>query len=124
MSKRRDRFPASNGDWFVGWGQFPQFSEFGADGTLLFDARFPRWTQSYRSYRFPWTGLPAHAPSLAFQPAAGGGGVVYASWNGASLVSSWRVLTGAGPGALTPVAQVSRSGFERSLIAPTSVAKR
>ena len=101
-----------NGDWFVGWGQVPQFSEFGADGALLFDARFPRWTQSYRSYRFPWAGTPAHAPSVAFQPAAGGGGVLYASWNGATLVDSWRALAGPGPNALIPVARVQRSGFE------------
>jgi hypothetical protein len=112
----------SNGDWFVGWGQVPQFSEFGAEGALLFDARFPRWTQSYRSYRFPWTGMPAHAPSLAFQAAAGGGGVVYASWNGATLVAYWRVLTGADPSALNAVAQVARSGFETSIALPAGTA--
>jgi hypothetical protein len=104
-----------NGDWFVGWGQVPQFSEFGAGGELLFDARFPPGTQSYRSYRYPWAGTPAHAPSLAFQPAAGGGGVAYASWNGATLVDSWRVLTGTGPGALSSAAQVARGGFETAI---------
>lgn len=105
-----------NGDWFVGWGQVPQFSEFDPGGQLLFDARFPRWTQSYRAYRLPWTGTPAHAPSLAFQPGTGGGGgVVYASWNGATLVSSWRVLAGANPAALTPVAQSARGGFETAI---------
>jgi Arylsulfotransferase (ASST) len=108
----------SNGDWFVGWGQVPQFSEFNAEGALLFDARFPPWTQSYRSYRFPWTGMPAHAPALAFRAAAGGGGVLYASWNGATLVSSWRVLAGADPSALSPVAQVARGGFETAITLP------
>jgi hypothetical protein len=107
-----------NGDWFVGWGQVPQFSEFGADGALLFDARFPTWTQSYRSYRFPWTGVPAHAPSFAFQPAAGGGGVVRASWNGATLVDSWKVLAGAQPAVLVPVAQAARGGFETAVALP------
>jgi hypothetical protein len=109
-----------NGDWFVGWGQLPQFSEFDAQGGLVFDARFPRGTQSYRSYRFPWTGTPAHSPSLSFQPAAGGGGVVYATWNGATLVDSWRVLAGASPTALTPVAQVARSGFETAITLPAA----
>jgi hypothetical protein len=104
-----------NGDWFVGWGQVPQFSEFAAGGQLLFDARFPAGTQSYRSYRFPWSGSPVHAPSLAYQPAAGGGGVVHASWNGATLVDSWRVLAGAAPSALNPVAQAARSGFETAV---------
>jgi hypothetical protein len=104
-----------NGDWFVGWGEVPQFSEFASGGQLLFDARFPRWTQSYRAYRLPWTGTPAHAPVLAFQPAIGGGGVLYASWNGATLVSSWRVLAGTNPAALTPVAQSARGGFETAI---------
>jgi arylsulfotransferase ASST len=107
-----------NGDWFIGWGQVPQFSEFAADGQLLFDAHFPAWTQSYRSFRLPWTGMPVHAPSFAFQPATGGGGVVYASWNGATLAASWQLLTGASPTALRPVAQARRSGFETALTLP------
>jgi hypothetical protein len=111
-----------NGDWFIGWGEVPQFSEFGAGGQLLFDAHFPSWTQSYRSFRLPWTGMPAHAPSLAFQPSPGGGGVVYASWNGATLVSSWLLLAGSSPTALNPVTQQQRSGFETAVVlAPGTV---
>jgi Arylsulfotransferase (ASST) len=109
-----------NGDWFIGWGQVPQFSEFGAGGELLFDAHFPTWTQSYRSFRLPWTGMPVHAPSLAFQASPGGGGVVYASWNGATLVSSWQVLSGTGPTALNPVAEAPRSGFETAVMVPAA----
>jgi hypothetical protein len=108
----------ANGDWFIGWGQVPQFSEFNAQGQLLFDGRLPRWTQSYRSYRFPWSGMPAHAPSLGFQQAAGGAGVVFASWNGAALVSFWRVLAGSSPATLSPVAQAPRSGFETAVGLP------
>ena len=33
-------------------------TEFGPNGTLLLDAHFPLHTQSYRSFRFPWTGAP------------------------------------------------------------------
>jgi hypothetical protein len=62
--------------------------------------------------------MPAHPPSLAFQATAGGGGVAYASWNGATLVDSWRVLTGAGPSALSAAAQVARSGFETAITLP------
>jgi hypothetical protein len=109
-----------NGDWFVGWGQSPELSEFGPQGQLLFDARFPRWTQSYRSYRLPWTGTPADAPTFAFQPAPGAAGVVYSSWNGATQVTSWRVLSGANPGGLSPVAQVARSGFETAIGLPAA----
>jgi hypothetical protein len=108
-----------NGDWFVGWGQLPDFSEFGPRGQLLFDAHFPAHTQSYRSFRFAWTGTPAHPPSFVVQPPlAGGAETVYASWNGATLVSSWRVLAGTTPARLQPVAQAPRGGFESAIPLP------
>ncbi|HEY2398548.1 MAG TPA: arylsulfotransferase family protein [Solirubrobacteraceae bacterium] len=110
----------ANGDWFVGWGQLPEFSEFDAEGALVFDASFPRGTQSYRSYRFAWSGTPAHSPSFSFQPAAGGGGVLDASWNGSTLVDSWVVMAGTSPSAMIGVAQVARSGFETAIALPAA----
>jgi hypothetical protein len=41
---------------------------------------------------------------------------VYASWNGATEVASWRVLAGAAPDALQPVAVAPRSGFETKIL--------
>jgi hypothetical protein len=108
----------ANGDWFIDWGQVPDFSEFSAGGQLLFDAHFPVHTQSYRGFRFAWVGTPAHSPAFAFQLAAGGGGTVYASWNGATQVASWRVFTGPTAASLQPVAQAARSGFETSIAVP------
>jgi Arylsulfotransferase (ASST) len=107
-----------NGDWFVGWGQAPDFSELSATGALLFDAHFPHHTQSYRGFRFQWTGTPADAPVFAVQPAAQRSATVYASWNGATQVSSWRVLSGASARTLNTVAQVPRSGFETVIALP------
>jgi len=108
----------ANGDWFLGWGQEPFFSELNAEGKTLFEAHFPVHERSYRDFRFAWTGTPAHAPAFAFQPAGAGPAVVYASWNGATLVASWRVLAGASPASLTTVAQVPRSGFETAIPVP------
>jgi hypothetical protein len=109
----------ANGDWFLGWGQVPDFSEFSPTGQLLFDAHFPAHTQSYRSFRFAWTGTPAHPPSFLVQPPlAGGAETVYASWNGATLVSSWRVLAGPNPAQLQPVVQAPRGGFETAVPLP------
>ncbi len=105
-----------NGDWFLGWGQEPYLSEYGASGQLLFDAHLPAHEQSYRSYRFPWTGTPVHRPTFALRA-----GLVYASWNGATQVGSWRLLAGARASALTPVAQAPRSGFETALPVPAGV---
>jgi hypothetical protein len=108
----------ANGDWFVGWGQVPAFSEFGPAGELLFDAHLPVHEQSYRSFRLPWTGAPIHSPTFAFQAGAPGTGTVFASWNGATLVSSWRVLSGATPTSLAAVAQSARGGFETAIALP------
>ncbi len=112
----------ANGDWFIGWGQVPDFSEFNAGGELLFDAHLPPGTQSYRSFRFAWSGIPAHAPAFAVQPAAGGAATVYASWNGATLVAGWRVSAGATPTTMQPVAQAVRSGFETAIPLPAGTA--
>ncbi len=111
-----------NGDWFVGWGQVPDFSEFSPGGQLLFDAHFPPGTQSYRGFRFAWTGTPAHGPAFTVQPAPAGAGTVYASWNGATLLTGWRVLSGTSPTTLQPVAQVARSGFETAIPLPAGTA--
>jgi len=108
----------ANGDWFLDWGQVPDFSELSPEGALLFDAHLPAHDQSYRGFRLTWIGTPAHPPTFAFQPAGAGAGTVYASWNGATLVSSWRVLTGAAPSALKAIAQAARSGFETAILLP------
>ena len=114
----------SNGDWFVGWGQVPDFSEFNAAGALLFDAHLPTHSQSYRAFRMAWTGTPVHAPAFALRVAAGGAATVYASWNGATLVSAWRVLSGAAADSLQQVAQVPRSGFETAIALPPGASGR
>jgi hypothetical protein len=108
------------GDWFVGWGQVPDFSEFSASGQLLFDAHFPAGDQSYRAFRFQWTGTPAHPPALALAPGVGGAETVYASWNGATLLVAWRVFAGSAPSSLQLVAQAPRSGFETAISLPSS----
>jgi hypothetical protein len=108
-----------NGDWFLGWGQLPYFSEYGPDGKLLFDAHFPAHTQSYRSFRFPWTGTPSHRPTFVMQTGQGPA-TIFASWNGATLVASWRVLAGRDPASLQVVAQAPRGGFETALALPAA----
>jgi hypothetical protein len=106
------------GDWFVGWGQEPFFSELSPEGKLLFDARFPAHIQSYRSFRFQWTGTPEHRPAFTLVPGGTGAGTVYASWNGATLVSSWRVEAGASAGSLHAILTAPRTGFETAIALP------
>ena len=52
----------ANGNVFIGWGAEPYFSEFSAGGQLLFDAHMHGTYESYRTYRFPWTGTPPGRP--------------------------------------------------------------
>lgn len=116
----------ANGDVFVGWGSRPYFSEFSASGALLLDGHMHGSYQSYRTYRFPWTATPAGAPAVAAVAAhAGAGGrgpvTVYASWNGATTVVSWRVLAGPSPQQLAPVATAARTGFETAIPTPGGV---
>jgi hypothetical protein len=106
----------ANGDWFVGWGQVADFSEFAPSGQLVFDAHFPEHVQSYRAFRLPWRGTPAQPPQFALQ--AAGFATVYASWNGATSVASWRVLAGPDGAHLAPVVQTPRSGFETTIPLP------
>ena len=109
-----------NGHVFVGWGEQPYWSEFTADGRIIYDARFPDGQGSYRAFRFPWVGQPATRPSVATRP-AGGGTAVYASWNGATQVDRWQVLAGPSANQLRPVgAAVPRAAFETSTRVPTT----
>jgi Arylsulfotransferase (ASST) len=108
----------ANGDMFVGWGSEPYFSEYSGGGQLLFDAHMHGSYESYRTYRFPWSGAPASLPAVAASKASGGRVTVYASWNGDTRTASWRVLAGSSPQTLAPVATGARSGFETAVTTP------
>src|SRR4051794_19402622 len=77
-----------DGHFFVGWGEGPLVTEFSAAGKVVFSFRFASG-QSYRAYRFPWTGVPTTKPALAVD-----GGNAYVSWNGATQVRAWQLLSG------------------------------
>jgi hypothetical protein len=109
-----------NGNVFIGWGSAPVFSEFDAEGNLLFNGRFPQGANSYRAYRFPWVGTPTVPPDTAVEPGLGNDLTVYASWNGATEVVEWEVLAGPDPEALEPVGSGARIGFETALEVTTA----
>jgi hypothetical protein len=108
-----------NGNFFVGWGSAPVFSEFDANGELVFNGRFPRGITSYRAYRFPWVGQPRDAPAIAAEAGSGNEVTVYASWNGATEVATWRVLAGPSPDQLQDATLAPRSGFETTITVET-----
>jgi Arylsulfotransferase (ASST) len=107
----------ANGDWMVGWGQAGYLSEISSSGGLLFNAHLPPGWESYRAFVAPWSGQPAQPPAVAAVAASTtkAGATVYASWNGATEVASWKVLAGASPSVLAPVGSAVKSGFETSI---------
>jgi outer membrane protein assembly factor BamB len=88
-----------NGNLFVGWGSVPVFSEHSADGALLWSAKLPAPTyQSYRGFKGEWKATPPGRPRVVAAR-----NTVYASFNGATDVTHWRVRGGATPGALKEI---------------------
>jgi hypothetical protein len=103
-----------NDNVLVGWGSAPYFSEYGPDGSLRLDVRMARGGQTYRALRFPWAGRPKTRPKLVAVRGIGSL-ALYASWNGATEVARWQLLTGASPSSLRSEAAVPTTGFETLL---------
>lgn len=110
----------AEGSIVVGWGQEPWVTEYDATGKIVFDAHLPSIEQSYRALRFQWLGTPTEPPQIAVEQAKSGGLAVYASWNGATNVASWRVLEGTTAASMTAVAEAPKAGFETQISAPAS----
>jgi hypothetical protein len=104
-----------NGDVFMGWGTEPFSSEFSKEGKLLFDLQFAGETQSYRAFRQVWSGRPAEDPAVAAERGKGDQVNVYASWNGTTETTTWRVLAGPSPEELEPIGAVPWKGFETAM---------
>ncbi len=81
---------------------------------MVFDARFVDSNSSYRAYRFPWVGRPTAPPAVA-ATSSGATTNVYVSWNGATQVTSWRVLAGSSASSLQAVATATKQGFENQI---------
>ncbi len=102
-----------NNNVLVGWGTVPLVVEMTADGKPVYEATLGG--TSYRAARGTWVGRPSTVPDVEVKPQPDGSLEVYVSWNGATEVRSWRVLTGENPAKLVPGAVVERAGFETSL---------
>jgi hypothetical protein len=101
-----------NGNVFVGWGGSPYMTEFDHAGGITFDARLPHAGESYRAFRLPWIGRPAHRPAVVIR-----GRTLHVSWNGATAVASWQLREN---GRTSRTLQ--RTGFETALPLSTKAA--
>lgn len=120
--------PQEGGDpkVFVGYGLNAVWTEFEANGFVLCDAHFGAATswergdiQSYRAYKFAWTGRPRQRPSVEISD---DDAQVYVSWNGATDVVDW-VLQCAetktdDERAWADVIRVDKQGFETTVPIP------
>ena len=106
-----------NRNVLVGWGTAPWLSEYTHDGHLVFDAHLPAGGQNYRVLKMPWHGRPTEPPAIAARRQRGHR-FVYASWNGATDVHSWRFETGPTASSLPAVTATRRTGFETAFQAP------
>lgn len=100
----------------VGWGSAPSATEFDAEGNADFGFT-TIGSGSYRTYRFEWDGTPATVPDLATLSVKGEP-TAFMSWNGATRVASWALLTGADATSLAEVATAQRAGFETAITIP------
>jgi hypothetical protein len=108
-----------NSNVLIGWGSEPFISEFSREGELLFEARFPPECESYRAFRFPWSGHPTDEPAVEVEQGPDDKIKLYVSWNGATEVESWEVFAGPRPGRLESVGSVPRDGFETAMLVQT-----
>jgi len=99
-----------NGDLMVSWGTAGRITEFTPSHRVDFDLTLS--VKTYRADRWRWFGDPIDSPAVAASR-AGARVNVYASWNGSTRATRWRVLAGANRRQMRPIGpRVRRTGFE------------
>jgi hypothetical protein len=84
---------------------------FDSSSKMTLDVVLPRPDITYRATVEKWVGLPLYPP-VGAASVKSGKATVYASWNGATEVASWRILAGPSEGSLTAIGAADKSGFE------------
>jgi hypothetical protein len=116
-SSQGDLLNLGDGNWLMGYGGLPDFTEYNSAGDVLLDGSLGLDVQDFRTYLAPWSAQPQTRPSLAAQLAANGSVTVEASWNGATDVSAWRLLAGGSAQALRTLGTTTATGFQTTLSA-------
>ncbi|KAK1657704.1 ASST-domain-containing protein [Colletotrichum godetiae] len=107
-----------NGNAFINWGQAGAVTEYSNDGDVLFHAYLDsapegHLVQSYRGFRFSWTGTPTEEPAIVAFSGKDSVIDVYVSWNGDTEAASWRFFsTSAAEADARQLGEIKRNGFE------------
>ena len=117
--------PLDNDNVFIGWGSQPYFSEYTNAGELIYDVchgdachdeeAIGGGGGSYRAYKGAWEGHPTTDPDVVVQQNDDGQDHVYVSWNGATEVAQWRVLTGDDAASATETTVADKTAFETAI---------
>jgi hypothetical protein len=110
----------AGGDWLMGYGGLPNFTEYDSSGHVLLDGTLGKNVQDFRTYLAPWSATAPGRPAVVAKAAGSGAMSVAVSWNGATQVASWKVLAGASATALAPALTAPKSGFETTIKASTA----
>jgi hypothetical protein len=108
------------GDWLMGYGGLPNFTEYDSSGHVLLDGTLGKNVQDFRTYLAPWSATAPGRPSAVAKAAGSGATSVAVSWNGATQVASWKVLASASATALAPILTAPKSGFETTIKVSTA----
>ncbi|CAK7226223.1 hypothetical protein SEUCBS140593_006168, partial [Sporothrix eucalyptigena] len=108
----------SSGHVVVGRGAVPRIEEFDGQGNVVMIYEFgtEATSQSYRGYRSAWHATPNTSPAVYACTTSNNETTVYASWNGATEVDSWRVSYGSSAFNLSHTVTYARNGFETRLV--------
>lgn len=106
-----------NGGAHIGWGEHAYFSEHLANGETTMYAHVAERDSNvmiYRSNKYNWTAQPVTKPALWTYSKTGEQQMgLWASWNGATEIKSWRFYTGESPNGPWKLAgNVWKMGFE------------
>lgn len=107
-----------DGGVMIGWGTAGSFTELGPDGSIRLDASFADGSVTYRAFRFELDAQPKGRPATEVVENPDGSLTLYVSWNGATRVAKWQLLTGPTAAAMKPVRTVRRAGFETAIPLP------
>ncbi|OAA75939.1 Arylsulfotransferase [Akanthomyces lecanii RCEF 1005] len=86
----------ANGNVFINWGSEGQITEYLPNGTIIFHAHLDsgeltEHVQSYRGFRYHWTGFSPETPALIAER-TGNQVQLHVSWNGDTRAKYWRFL--------------------------------
>lgn len=107
-----------SGNAFIGWGDWPRWSEHDAKGEMVWSGQIGPWqghNMVYRGYTAPWKSIPTHTrPSLwTFSRQSDGLVAMYVSWNGCTEINSWNFYGANGMNdVFTLIGNTKKTGFE------------